>query len=542
MTKHRNMTPMHRKWFDYVDAVLLTGCVILGLLIARLLMDDWTTAQAMTLITPVTLVALDPAGATPAPIAILPPVPTAQVTLTRSPTPRSAAIPGSTNPLTRTPTATPLPPAAVAPRGVFAASVTPNGTAFVNRRGVPTPVRPVPAPKGSITIALLGSDKRPQSSDYRTDTIILVNVNPNSLAGSNARPSVTLLSVPRDLYVYIPGFQFQRINVADEQGEFSRFPGGGAALLKQTIEYNLGLHVDYYARVDFAGFIKIVDTLGGIDVLANCSLEDIFPDNPITENSNATGTISIPKPGLVHLDGKHALWYARSRETTSDWDRSLRQQRTLRAIWNKANQLGLIAKLPELWIDLSTTVKTDLKLNDILWLAAMGAQLDGTRIKSRLIDGNLVSAWTTSDTHAAVLLPVPDRIGAALAEMFNPATNFAAQAQASVEVWNGTTDPAWGLLAADRLESEGFSVTQIVAADRRDYAQTKLVDMTTTAKGSRRTALAQIFRVAPANVIEQPNLNSPAQYRVVAGADFVPCVRPRQASSGLPTPTPTAKP
>ena len=537
MTKNRDLTPMHRKWFDYIDAVLLTGCVILGLLIARLLLDDWTMAQAMTLITPVTLAALDPPGATPAPVAILPPTSTARATLMRSPTPRSAAMPGSTNTLTRTPTATPQPPAQVAPRGAFAPSVTPN------RRGVPTAVRPVPVPKGSITIALLGSDKRPQSSDYRTDTIILVNVNPNSLAGSDARPSVTLLSVPRDLYVYIPGYQYQRINVADEQGEFSRFPGGGAALLKQTIEYNLGIHVDYYARVDFAGFIKIVDTLGGIDVLANCPLEDIFPDDPITENSNATGTISIPKPGLVHLDGKHALWYARSRETTSDWDRSLRQQRTLRAIWNKANQLGLIAKLPELWIDLSTAVKTDLKLNDILWLAAMGARLDGTRIKSYLIDGNLVSSWTTPDTRAAVLLPVPDRIAAALANMFNPATNLAAQAQASVEVWNGTTDAAWGLLAADRLESEGFSVTQIVAADRRDYARTKLVDMTTTTKGSRRAALVQIFRVAPANVIEQPDPNSPAQYRVIAGADFVPCVRPRQAGSGATAaPTPTAKP
>jgi hypothetical protein len=169
--------------------------------------------------------------------------------------------------------------------------------------------------------------------------------------------------------------------------------------------------------------------------------------------------------------------------------------------------------------------------------------LDGTRIKSYLIDGNLVSSWTTPDTHAAVLLPVPDRIAAALVNMFNPATNLAAQAQASVEVWNGTTDAAWGLLAADRLESEGFSVTQIVAADRRDYAQTKLVDMTTTTKGSRRAALVQIFRVAPANVIEQPDPNSPAQYRVIAGADFVPCVRPRQAGSGATgAPTPTAKP
>ena len=535
---------MHRKWFDYVDAVLLTGCVILGLLIVRLLLDDWATAEAVALITPVTLVAPELVNVTPEPVATLTPVPTAQPTLRRAPVSRPTVTPRPTYTPTWMPTATPLPPPEAEPRGIFVPSVTPNGTAFINRTRVPSPAAPVALPKGSITIMLLGSDKRPKSGDYRTDTIILVNVNPNSLAGNEARPSVTLLSIPRDLYVYIPGYQFQRINVADEQGEFSHFPGGGAALLKQTIEYNLGLHVDYYARVDFGGFIKIVDTLGGIDVLANCPLEDIFPDDPITENPAVTGAISIKKPGLAHLDGKHALWYARSRETTSDWDRSLRQQRTLRAMWNKANQLGLIAKLPELWNDLSATVKTDLKLGDILWLAGIGARLDGTRIKSHVLDGNLVYSWTTPDTRASVLLPVPDKIGGALAEMFNPPTQVAAQAQASVEVWNGTADPAWGLLAADRLESEEFSVTKVVPADRSDYAQTKLVDMSITPKGSRRAALAEIFRVAPANVVALPDLNSPAQYRVIVGADFYPCVRPRSPGSGLPAapPTPTAKP
>ena len=518
---------MRRKWSDYVDAVLLTGCVILGLLIARLLLEDWATVQAVALITPVTLVAPEPASVTPEPLATPTPVPTARPPLTRLPTVRPTATPRSSSTLARTPAATPLLPTEAEPHGIFVPSVTPNGTAFINHIPVPSPVPPIPLPKGSITIALLGSDKRPKSSDYRTDTIILVNVNPNSLPGSDARPSVTLLSIPRDLYVYIPGYQFQRINVADEQGEFSHFPGGGVALLKQTIEYNLGVHVDYYARVDFAGFIKIVDTLGGIDVLANCPLEDIFPDDPITENPAVTGKISIVKPGLFHLDGKHALWYARSRESTSDWDRSLRQQRTLRAMWNKANQLGLIAKLPELWKDLSTTVKTDLKLSDILWLAGIGARLDGTRIKTHLLDGDIVYNWITPDTHAAVISTVPGKLGPRLEEMFSPSTNVASQAQASVEVWNGTADPAWGLLAADRLESEGFSVAQIVPADRGDYAQSKLVDMTTTPKGSRRAALVQVFRIAPANIITQPNSNSQTQYRVIVGADFSPCARPR---------------
>ena len=528
---------MQNKWFDFIDAILLTGCVILGLLIAHMVLQDQIALQAAALITPVTLTAPESTTIDPVPAATPTPAPTVGPTFTRAVTPRPTDTPA------RTLTATPLPSTEIEPRNAVVPSVTPNGTAFIRQTPIPPPASLVPLPKGSITITLLGSDKRPQSGDYRTDTIILVNVNPNSASTGDSRPSVTLLSIPRDLYVYIPGYQFNKINVADEHGEFTHFPGGGAALLKQTIEYNLGIHVDYYARVDFAGFIKIVDTLGGIDVLANCPLEDIFPDDPITENPAVTGKISIQKPGLVHLDGKHALWYARSRETTSDWDRSLRQQRTLRAMWNKANQLGLIAKLPELWNDLSTTVKTDLKLNDILWLAGIGARLDGTRIKTHLLDGNIVYSWTTPDTRASVISTVPGKIGPALEEMFNPPTNVAAQAQARVEVWNGISDSAWGLLAADRLESEGFNVTQVVAADRSDYARTKLIDMTTTTKGSRLAALAQIFRVAPANTSAQPDPDSAAQYRVIVGADFQPCVRPRPAS-GSPSslPAPTAKP
>jgi LCP family protein required for cell wall assembly len=403
----------------------------------------------------------------------------------------------------------------------------------ISETPIPPPAPIVQLPRGSVTIALLGSDKRPEHNDFRTDTIILVNVVPSV-------PSVTLLSIPRDLWVYIPGYRFHRINVADEQGEISRFPGGGAGLLKQTIEYNLGIHVDYYARADFAGFMKIVDTLGGIDVVATCPLEDVFPDDPITENPAITGTLSIEKPGIVHLDGKHALWYARSRETTSDWDRSLRQQRVLRAMWNKATQQGLITRLPELWADLSATVKTDLKLNNILWLTSIGARLDAANVKNRQIDGSLVYHWNTPDTHAWVVSPLPNKIGPALQEIFNPPTNIAAQAPPRVEVLNGSPDPAWGVLAADRLEGEGYLVTNIAQADRNDYTQTKIIDMTTSSKGSRRQALANIFHVYPTNIVAQPDANGFAQYRIIVGADFDPCVRPRLPGDGLPTPTPTA--
>lgn len=517
---------MRIRWFDLIDAVLLTGIVILLLLIARLLLLDQVQAEAIALPT-------------------VPPAPTQTIKATPTVTARSVAAPT----LARTATSLPVKPSPFAtatptllstatslpPRAMSAPSVTPNATTMISNTPVPPPAPTVQVPRGSVTIALLGSDKRPGHSDYRTDTIILANVNPSL-------PSVTVLSIPRDLWVYIPGYQFNKINVADERGEFTHFPGGGAGLIKQTIEYNLGIHVDYYARVDFAGFIKIVDTLGGIDVVANCPIEDVFPDDPISENPTITGTLSIAKPGIAHLDGKHALWYARSRETSSDWDRSLRQQRALRAMWAKANQQGVIARLPELWGDLSSNVQTDLKLNDIIWLASIGTRLDPTRIKGRTLDGSVLYHWTTPDTRAWVVSPIPDKIGPALQEIFSPPQNVAAQAQVRVEVWNGAPDPAWGLLAADQLKWEGYLVSNVAPADRSDYAQTKLIDFSTTSKGSRRGALAAMLRVNAANIVAQPDPNSPAQYRVIVGADYQPCWRPKLPSTSLPTPAPTLTP
>ncbi len=526
---------MRPNWSFFVDSILLTGVVVVSLILAHEVLNGLVAAQAADLITWATLYPPEPTAA------FTPPPPTASATYapTHSPSPAPTATPRPS--ATRTPTAPPTASAsptpteivAVALRGMAFPSVTPNGTLAIGETPIPPPAPTVQLPRGSVTIMLLGSDKRPNRNDYRTDTIILANIIPNI-------PSVTLLSIPRDLWVYIPGYRFTKINVADEHGEFTRFPGGGAGLLKQTIEYNLGIHVDYYARVDFAGFMSIVDTLGGIDVVANCPLQDVFPDDPISEDPTITGTLSIEKPGIVHLDGKHALWYARSRQTTSDWDRSLRQQRVLRAIWNKANQQGLITRLPELWANLSSTVKTDLSLKDVVWLASIGARLDSAHVKSHLLDGNVVYHWTTLDTRAWVVSPLPDQLSPSLREMFNPPTNITAQAPTRVEVLNGSPDPAWGALAADRLEWEGYLVTRVAPADRNDYVQSRLVDMTTTPKGSRRQALASIFRVQPANIVAQPDANSPAQYRVIVGADFQPCVRPRLPGNGPPTPTPIA--
>jgi LCP family protein required for cell wall assembly len=116
-----------------------------------------------------------------------------------------------------------------------------------------------------INVVLLGSDQVDKESPGRSDVIIVVSIDP-------AIPSVSLLSIPRDFYAWIPGHGFEKINTAYRRGELDKYPGGGPELVKAAIEYNLGIRVHYYALVGFDGFIKIVDALGGVDVAVECAL------------------------------------------------------------------------------------------------------------------------------------------------------------------------------------------------------------------------------------------------------------------------------
>jgi len=463
---------------------------------------------------------------TPAPTASATPTatatPTASATPTGTPTPTPSATPTQTP--TPTDTTTPVPA-----RGVYPATATPALPEEIELELIPTPVPLVNVPTGTINIVLLGSDQRPNETSWRTDVVIVVSVNPNL-------PTVTMWSIPRDTWLYVPNWTHQRINLADTHGASVNYPGGGPGLIKATIEYNFGIHVDYFARVDFAGLMRIVDTLGGIDVLLDCPVEDGFPDDPITEDPSVVTQISYPEPGLYHIDGKHALWLSRSRKTTSEFARSRRQHRILRGIWSKANQLGLVTRLPELWEELTTTVQTDLSLDDVVWLASIGLRLDPTRIRSGFIDGSHLSAWTTPKG-ASVLVPHTEEILAELEPLFNPYPYQAPQGFNQVEIWNGSGKRDWGLLAADELLLNGFQVTNIQGADTY-YEQTVLIDYTTTSKGSPLPLLQRLFNVWGENVISQPDPNSPVSFRLIVGAEYQPCVRPRSAVQATPTPAP----
>jgi LCP family protein required for cell wall assembly len=474
--------------------------------------------------------------------------PTFEPSATRTITPTPSRTPTRTPTRTRTPTPTSTSTPTVAPPPLvnLALTVTPLAATeqFTDTFGPP----PAPAPlrefgDNAINIVLLGSDQRPDRAGWRTDVIIVVSVDPDV-------PSLTMLSIPRDLWVYVPNYRWTRINLADARGESSGFPGGGPGLIKQTIQYNFGIPVQYYARVTFSGYKSLIDSIGGVDVIADCPLYDIFPDVPDDQTdiitgealtTVPTGTIDIPAAGVYHLDGKHALWYARSRKTTSDFDRSRRQQRVLRGLWDAIQRQGLVGQVPALWDALLQTVQTDLSLNDVIYLAQIGSQLDATHIRSRFIDNTMLHFFVAANggnVYAFNYAEIEPVLNEAFAEI---PPNLAAQAVPVVEVWNGTGNPDWDRVAAERLSWAGFPAIANGIADRA-YERTTIVDFTTTQKGSRLASLARLFRVADGDSVFQPDPASPVAYRVILGSNFEPCLRGVPVPVATATPTPTVPP
>jgi anionic cell wall polymer biosynthesis LytR-Cps2A-Psr (LCP) family protein len=480
------------------------------------------------------------------------PSPTARFTSTPTHTPTDTFTPSPTLTPSRTPTPSQTPRA---PLPGVADTITPQPTSEVvttTITPVPTPAALLDLPADAINVVFLGSDRRPGEAIGRTDTIILASIRQNPAF-------VTLLSIPRDLWVYIPNYKYERINAADQHGESRGYPGGGAGLVKQTIQYNLGVEVQYFVRIDFPAFRSIIDTLGAIQpgddeptvrVLAECPLIDVFPDVPEGQSDILTGdalstTITstlVITPGYNYLDGKHALWYARSRLSTNDFDRARRIQSLALALLEAARENGSFGKVPELWSELSASVQTDLTLNDVLWMAGVVSSLDPTAIKMRQID-NVVTDNFVTENKAEVLLWNPEVMRLVLEEAFEaPPENLATQAGARIEVLNGSGYADWDDLAIFRLERYNYQVEQPEDPRTNFRADSAIIDFTTTSKGSRVSQLRRLFNVPPENVTSRPDPNSPVAYQLIVGGQYDPCRRPPPPVEVTPTPSPTPDP
>jgi LCP family protein required for cell wall assembly len=396
---------------------------------------------------------------------------------------------------------------------------------------IPEPMPQLRLDKDIVNILLLGRDTAKDARNYRTDVMIVASINKKANA-------VTLLTLPRDLYVYVPGWTMTRLNTAAGHGDAIRYPDGGVALLEQTILYNFGIPIHGWARIDFDGFKEVVDILGGVEVPVSCEMADWRMKDPSLDQQNADNwEMFTVTTGVPHMDGDMALWYARSRKHSSDFDRSRRQHQVLRAMFEKGLQLNALTKAPELYDEYVKIVDTDLGLGDILQFVPVAAQLDPSQIKSRFIGRDQVYSWVTPEG-AQVLLPDRDAIARVLDEAFQPpAGNVLAREAASVEIWNGTPYGDWTALAADNLDWAGIRpVVGQADATAGAYATTVIYDYTTSAKGSARPELQSLFHVSDENVIAAPDANAAYPFRVILGADYNSCIAPVRVPHGTPTP------
>jgi polyisoprenyl-teichoic acid--peptidoglycan teichoic acid transferase len=380
-----------------------------------------------------------------------------------------------------------------------------NAPAEFNPEGTPIateaaalPTQPVTAPEAALPSAwdgasrinilffgLRGGEISGEGCPSCTDTLILFTIDPITKTAG-------MLSIPRDLWVNIPGFGYSRINTAYPNGEGSKLPGGGAGLIMKTVEQLLGVPVHYYAQVDFDTFSKMVDRVGCIWVVPT---EKLVLD-PV---GSGTDHVVITPGGERELCGWKALAYARIRKTEGgDTDRSKRQQQVIFALQKKIFDPevfpSLIAQAPQIYSELSSGIHTNMPLEDAIKLAMLGKDIAPSSIKTGIINTSMVTLDNTvlGGQAASIMKPIADKIrvlrdeiftsGGALSPMAVPFestdTNLLIQAmrseEARVRIVDGTFTAGLDQRAGTWFQAQGMNVTEVGTANEA-YSSTVVV-------------------------------------------------------------------
>jgi LCP family protein required for cell wall assembly len=303
-----------------------------------------------------------------------------------------------------------------------------------------------------FTVLLLGVDARADDADpARSDTIILLYVDP-------AEKIAHLLSIPRDLYVTQPGGGKTKITDVYANGEVLKYKGiGGVALVWDTIEENFQIKIDYYAQVDFGGFVRIVDTLGGVTIDNPYPIKD---DEYPTEDYQFT-RVYFPA-GIMHLYGAEALQYARTRHDDNDFQRNNRQQQVILGIRRQAVQLNLLTHATSLIDALGDTVRTDFPTDQWIGFAKLATDLPDGAITQYTLNDIVFNEPINGVYYAGVDW---DKALARVRE-FSPKENFPAiqglvsqgvDKGAKITVENGTRNGGLANRWATVLRGQGFT-------------------------------------------------------------------------------------
>ena len=369
-------------------------------------------------------------------------------------------------------------------------TVTAGQDEFVlNSEGTPVPnLEPLPPPiaipesnlppawdgASRINILIIGLDYRDWEAGLgapRSDTMILLTIDPLT-------KSAGMLSIPRDMWVNIPGFRYGRINMAYSSGEGNKLPGGGPELARKTVEQFIGVPVQYYAQIDFYTFVEFIDLIGGIDIYND---EELRLD-PV---GGGKDKIRLTCCGMRHMGGEKALAYVRYRKgNEGDVGRSRRQQKAILAIRDKVlspeNFPVLLGKARQFYEEFSAGIKTNMPFDTALQLGVLAKDIPIESIEQGVIDYSMVALDSTvlGGENASILKPLPDKIRVLRDEIFTsggPLSPLAAQNDpnalmradaARVRLLNGSFTPALEVNTGNYFLTQGMAVTEVGPADR----------------------------------------------------------------------------
>lgn len=332
---------------------------------------------------------------------------------------------------------------------------------------------------GRVTVLLMGLDYRDWAAGTdasRSDTMILLTLDPLTNTGG-------ILSIPRDLWVQIPGFQHGKINTAYYFGEAYQLPGGGPGLAVKTVELLLGVEINFYAQIDFSAFISFIDRIGGVK---------IYLEEPIEVDPLGRDNKKIIEAGWQTLPGDLTLAYARNRKTSGgDFDRAQRQQQVILAIRDRILEYKLLPTLisdaPEIYQELASGIRTNMTLEDATKLALLAYEVSFENIQRGVIDTDYVIFGRSPD-NLSILIPLADKIRLLRDNMFGTsgslapltpgdATERMLAENASIALRNGSSVSDLGMRTGQYLSSLGANIVDIRAAGQT-YSRTLIIDHT----------------------------------------------------------------
>ena len=372
---------------------------------------------------------------------------------------------------------------------------------------------------GRVNILLLGIGGPGHDGPDLTDTILLVSIDP-------VNNQASLLSIPRDLWVKIPGNGSQKINAAfayGKQNSKAKDQAGktrdGLKLLDQTLSPVIGIPIHYHAVVDFAAFKQAVDAVGGVTFNVP---EQLYDPTIAWENHNNP---VIAAKGNQSFNGAKALLYARSRETSSDFARGERQRLLMVALKEKILSLGTFSnplKVSQLLDSLGNNVYTDFGSGDLNRIYQIAGQIPSASIVSLDLVTPPHSLVTTAPINGlSTVVPKAglnnyDEITSYIRNALKD--GFIQQENAKIAILNGTDTTGLATLKSKELKSFGYNVTTVGDAPTKDYTRTVLVDVHNTKKYTKHY-LEQRLGVAATSTLPAGINAGDADFVILVGSD-----------------------